>query len=243
MDEVAPTRIVVDHVGEIERDEMFTKGNESPPGSRSPSPPPVFRARSRRTSFQWMVETSPTAMSTRASPVSSERQDSLPPSTAFAKLVRTVQFIKKWSKRAEREPDSAREEFLDRFKMNGPGADSAFGRSISEEETEREEGRRDWCYLWRIVKRRRHLLLIWKPSGQWLYRSVNEVGGRGGVIIFVIRSLPNIEFLLRVWALGDNTIIAGIISLNTCPRRFAQCTLTLVLLICMANWRRIPSLG
>jgi hypothetical protein len=87
--------------------------------------------------------------------------------------VRTVQFIKKWSKRAEREPDSAREEFLDRFKMNGPGADSGFGQSTSEEETDFDEGgRRDCCHLWRIVKRRRHLLLIWNPSGHWLYRRV-----------------------------------------------------------------------
>lgn len=177
MDGVAPTHIVVDHDvdRDTERDEVFNNDNESPSGSRSPSPtspPPMFRARSRRSSFCWTVENPPTATTTRASPAGSERQDSLPPSTAFAKLVRTVQFIKKWSKRAEREPDFAREEFLDRFKMNGPGADSAFGRStgISEEETEFEEGRRDCCYLWRIVKRRRHLLLIWNPSGHWLYR-------------------------------------------------------------------------
>ena len=171
MDGAAQTHIVVDQVEEVERDEVFTNDNESPPGSRSPSPPPVFRARSRRASFQWTVDSPPTATSTRVSPVSAERQESVPPSTAFAKLVRTVQFIKKWSKRAEREPDSAREEFLDRFKMNGPGGtESAFGRSISEDQTEFEEGRRDCCYLWKIVKRRRYLLLIWNPSGHWLYR-------------------------------------------------------------------------
>ena len=176
MDRVAPARIVVEH--DVDRDaegnEVLNNDKESPLGSRSPSPtslPPMFRARSRRSSFCWTVENPPTATTStaRASPAGSERQDSLPPSTAFAKLVRTVQFIKKWSKRAEREPDS---EFLDRFKMNGPGADSAFGQStgISEEETEFEEGRRDWWYPWRVVKRRRHLLLIWNPSGQWLYR-------------------------------------------------------------------------
>ena len=173
MDRVAPTCIVVEH--DVDRDEVFNNDNESPSGSRSQSPtspPPVFRARSRRSSFHWTVESPSTATTTRASPVSSEQEHSLPQSTAFAKLVRTVQFIKKWSKRAEREPDSAREEFLDRFKMNGPGADSAFGRStgVSDKEVDFEEGRRDCCYLWRIIKRRRHLLLIWNPSGHWLYR-------------------------------------------------------------------------
>lgn len=172
MDGVIPTRIVVDHDGEVEKDKVFTN-NESPLASRSPSPtspPPIFRSRSRRNSFRWTVESPPT--STRVSPVNSEHQDDLPPGTAFAKLVRTVQFIKKWAKRAEREPDSAREEFLDRFKMNGPNADSVFGPSINEEEEEIEERGRQCCYPWRIIKKRKHLLLIWNPSGHWLYRYI-----------------------------------------------------------------------
>lgn len=35
----------------------------------------------------------------------------------FAKLVRTIQSIKKWAKRAEKPPD-ARDAFLDRFKVS-----------------------------------------------------------------------------------------------------------------------------
>ena len=170
MDEVIPTRIVVDYEEEIEKDEVFTNNDiESPTRSPSPasSPPPLLKPRSRRNSFRWTVESPVSA----ASPVNDDEDD---PGTAFAKLVRTVQFIKKWAKRAEREPDSARDEFLDRFKTNGPSMDSAFGRPISEQDEEEVEERRG-CYLWRLIKRRRHLVLIWNPSGHWLYRRVCSI--------------------------------------------------------------------
>ena len=190
MDKVPVTRIVVEDVNGAEGESEVSTKVVRPLVLQTPSP----RARSRRTSVQWMLEPPPTisassasagascasgasasAASASAASASASRVDAKdgppPTSRSFAKIVRTVQFIKKWSKRAEREPDAAKEEFLDRFKMNDTGADSAFSQSVSIEETDSEEGgRRDCGYLWRVIKRRRHLLLIWNPSGHWLYR-------------------------------------------------------------------------
>lgn len=145
MDAQSP-RIVIDPQGECDNGEVFTDGAQPP-----------SRLRSRRGSFPWKLDGS-----------GDDNGDDIAPGNAFAKLVRTVQFIKKWARRAEREPDSARDEFLDRFKMNGPNIDSAFARSFSEEE---EEEVRKERHLWKLLKRK-HLTLIWNPSGQWLYRLV-----------------------------------------------------------------------
>ena len=56
--------------------------------------------------------------------------------TAFAKLVKTVQFIKKWAGKAE-EPIHGREEFLERFKMSGPIIEENNTESSEEEEEEK----------------------------------------------------------------------------------------------------------
>ena len=191
MDKCPVTRIVVENV----EDEVSTKVVK-PLVIQTPSPRPTSRARSRRTNVQWMLEPPPTiddssasadpssvsagasadpssaSVAACASTSQDDTEDSPPPtSRSFAKLVRTVQFIKKWSKRAEKGPDTDKEEFLDRFKMNDIGADSAFNQSTSEEELISEDGsRRDCGYLWRVIKRRRHLPFIWNPSGHWLYR-------------------------------------------------------------------------
>ena len=165
MNEESP-RVVVD-VDEAD-DEVFSNDARSP----SPSPPPMAVLRSRRASIQWQMEGVPAGRGLESGLGGGGLESNvanLPPGASFAKLVRTVQFIKKWARRAEREPDSARDEFLDRFKMNGPNIDSAFARSLSEEEEEEEGGWRE-CSLFKFVKKRRHLIFIWNPSGQWLYR-------------------------------------------------------------------------
>ena len=161
-DSTACTRVVVD-VDEADDDnEVFCNGARSPSPA---SPPPLSMLRSRRGSIQCQMESDP-----GGSDLQTNVAD-LPPAASFAKLVRTVQFIKKWARRAEREPNSARDEFLERFKMNGPNIDSAFARSLTEEEEEEDDdgGRRE-CALFKFIKRRRHLIFIWNPSGHWLYR-------------------------------------------------------------------------
>lgn len=150
MDEEGP-RVVVDDVDEAD-DDVFSENG-------SPTPPPLSMLRSRRSSFRWQLDSDSGEAKT---------SENLPPAASFAKLVRTVQFIKKWARRAEREPDSTRDEFLDRFKMNGPSIDSAFGQSLGNEEEEDSE-RNDWKLV-KFIKKKRHLILIWNPSGQWLYR-------------------------------------------------------------------------
>ena len=196
MDKCPVTRIVVEHVDGAEGEDEVSTKVVKPLVLETPSPRPTCSARSRRTNVQWMLEPPPTigdssasadpssastgasadpssaSVAACASTSQDDTEDSPPPtSRSFAKLVRTVQFIKKWSKRAEKGPDTDKEEFLDRFKMNDIGADSAFNQSTSEEEMISEEGsRRDCGYLWRVIKRRRHLPLIWNPSGHWLYR-------------------------------------------------------------------------
>ena len=148
-------QIVVDEEETIEDDDVFT--NDA--NSLSLSPLPVAVTSSQRRSFRWQVE----------SPEVTEAEQ-FAPEPSFAKLVRTVQFIKKWARRAEREPNSARDEFLDRFKMNGPSNDLGFAKPVSEDnDDDEEEGRQDRreCPL---IKRRRHLIFVWNPSGKWLYR-------------------------------------------------------------------------
>ena len=140
---------------EVENDEVFANDVHS----LSPSPPPMAMLTSRRRNYPQLVES--------PDDISGDEAEQFTTTPSFAKLVRTVQFIKKWAKRAEREPDSARNEFLDRFKMNGPSIDSGFSNSVGEEEE--RENRRE-CRLIRAIKKRRHLILIWNPLGQWLYR-------------------------------------------------------------------------
>ena len=161
MEEEAPNVVVDDLVTVVEDEDVFT-ADDAP--SRSPSPPPLSMLNKRRSSVRWMVET----------PEGEEGGNDTAPSASFAKLVRTVQFIKKWARRAEREPDSAREEFLDRFKMNGPSADSVFGATGSCDDVDLY-GRDEWRII-KYLKKRRHLILIWNPSGQWLYRCVIHIG-------------------------------------------------------------------
>ena len=155
MEVEAPNVVVDDLVTVVEDEDVFTADAPSP----SPSPPPLSMLK-RRSSVRWMVET----------PEGEGGGDDTPPAPSFAKLVRTVQFIKKWARRAEREPDSAREEFLDRFKMNGPSADSAFATTGSCDDVN-FYSRDEWRII-KYLKKRRHLILIWNPSGQWLYRCV-----------------------------------------------------------------------
>ena len=156
MDQGGP-QIVVDEKEAIDEDDVFTNDVKS----LSLSPPPLAMITSQRRNFHDKME-SPEATKT----------DKFTPEPSFAKLVRTVQFIKKWAKRAEREPDSARDEFLDRFKMNGPSIDLGFAKPVSEDNDEEEEGTQDRreCLLIKIIKKRRHLILVWNPSGKWLYR-------------------------------------------------------------------------
>ena len=155
MEEGSPSVVVDDLLSVTDNDDVFTAADAPSP---SPSPPPLSLMK-RRSSVRWMVETP------------QDDEDDLQPAASFAKLVRTVQFIKKWARRAEREPDSAREEFLDRFKMNGPSVDSVFDTSGSHggDMYSRDEWR-----LVKYLKKKRHLILIWNPSGRWLYRCVGH---------------------------------------------------------------------
>lgn len=156
------TQIVVDEEETVEDDDVFT--NDANNLSRFPPPVAMIASQRRsRRNFHGQVE----------SPEASEAEK-FTPEPSFAKLVRTVQFIKKWAKRAEREPDSARDEFLDRFKMNGPSIDLGFTKPVGEDDDEEQEGRQDrsGCLLIKIIKRRRHLILVLNPSGKWLYRCV-----------------------------------------------------------------------
>ena len=80
--------------------------------------------------------------------------------SAFAKLVQTVQFIKKWAGRAEKPPDQ-REQFLERFKMAAPNIDDAYAHH-------NEGGRENGGGV--SVRRSRQLVFFFNPSGNWLYR-------------------------------------------------------------------------
>ena len=90
-------------------------------------------------------------------------QDSIS-GNAFARLVKTVQFIKKWAGRAERPPD-AREEFLGRFKMPVPNIDDAYDVP-SDKDVERPDGT-----VQVSSKKKWRKIFLFNPTGSWLYRS------------------------------------------------------------------------
>ena len=80
----------------------------------------------------------------------------------FHKLVKTVQFIKKWAGRAKK-PHEERDEFLGRFKLTGPNIDDVYD-TAKEWESSEEEGRT-------TLKNKKKLkqYLLWNPTGRWLY--------------------------------------------------------------------------
>ena len=79
---------------------------------------------------------------------------------AFAKIARTVQFIKVWAKRAEK-PSEARDEFLGKFKMTGPNIDDALSHGV-DSGVEKAGGE--------VSVRSKRRRVFFNPSGIWLYR-------------------------------------------------------------------------
>ena len=80
--------------------------------------------------------------------------------SAFAKLVQTIRFIKKWAGRAEN-PQDQREQFLGRFRMSVPNIDDA----LAQHGGDGERGKSG-----EVVVRSRRLLPFFNPSGIWLFR-------------------------------------------------------------------------
>ena len=62
------------------------------------------------------------------------------PTTTFAKLVHTVQLIKKWTATTENESEEVRQAFLTRFKPGGPNIDDAYINNNALQEEEGEDG-------------------------------------------------------------------------------------------------------
>lgn len=84
--------------------------------------------------------------------------------TAFAKLVRTIQFIKKWAGRAEK-PADQRDAFLERFNMAAPNIDDAY--------VCQSEG--GGVGIGEVAVRSKKRVMFFNPSGIWLYRWMGVV--------------------------------------------------------------------
>ena len=84
--------------------------------------------------------------------------------TAFARLVRTVQFIKRWAGRAEK-PVNQRDAFLERFNMAAPNIDDAYV-------CQNEGG---GMGTGEVAVRSKKRMLFFNPSGIWLYRWMGVV--------------------------------------------------------------------
>lgn len=102
------------------------------------------------------------SLSTPLSTVSSEKVEG----GTFAKLVRTVQFIKKWSKRTE-ETQQGRDEFLNRFNLGAPNIDDTFIYSGTPENKEERE-KRHWVAVKSNRLLKRHL--FFNPMNATLHR-------------------------------------------------------------------------
>ena len=117
--------------------------------------PPPIRGR-RRISRQGIIHSESVPDGSTSEGVDDEK------GSTFHKLVKTVQFIKKWSGRAKK-PHADRDEFLGRFKLTGPNIDDVYDTSKRWDSTE-EEGET-------ALKNKKKLkqYLLWNPTGGWLY--------------------------------------------------------------------------
>ena len=85
------------------------------------------------------------------------------PTTTFAKLVHTVQLIKKWTATTENDSEEVRQAFLTRFKPGGPNIDDAYVNNNAPQEKEGEDG--DTSNSWWKPAR----LFYFNPMGNKLY--------------------------------------------------------------------------
>ena len=81
--------------------------------------------------------------------------------TTFAKLVRTLQFIKRWTGRTERPPDQ-RDAFLERFRITVPYIDDAYQYEGASGEVADGSGA--------VVSQPKRNRWTFNPSAIWLYR-------------------------------------------------------------------------
>ena len=80
---------------------------------------------------------------------------------AFARLVRTIQLIKKWTGRKEKEVER-KDSFLRKFRMNAPNIDDAFINNTDEGfQVEKSSSSGSFKRCWRLSI---------NPTGNWLYR-------------------------------------------------------------------------
>lgn len=82
---------------------------------------------------------------------------------AFPKLVKTVQFIKKWAGRAK-QPHDDRDEFLGRLNLTGPNIDDVYDTTKEGGVTLEEEGKTPVRSkkMWKKY-------VLWNPTGRRLY--------------------------------------------------------------------------
>ena len=140
------------------------------------------------------------SQSTPLSTVSSEKVEG-----AFAKLVRTVQFIKKWSKRTE-ETQQGRDEFLNRFNLGGPNIDDAFIYSGTPDNSKEDREKRHWVA---IKSNRLKRSLFFNPMNANLHRWLTVITLAVLYNLFVIiarqtfQQMQDTSWKLAIWLMLD----------------------------------------
>ena len=116
---------------------------------------------------------------------------------AFARLVRTIQLIKKWTGRKEREVER-RDSFLRKFRPNVPNIDDAFINSTEEGVQTKKSSPSSSFKSWRFAV---------NPTGDWLYRwlFVVTVAFLYNAYLLVVReTLDSLQLqLLPLWLTLD----------------------------------------
>ena len=136
-------------------------------------------------------------------PPPTSRRGGEEPSTAFAKLVHTVQLIKRWTAHSEHDSEELREAFLTRFKPGGPNIDDAYVHSAPQE-GESKEGDKptsSWVKLSRLV--------YFNPMDNALYRwlAVVSLAVLYNAFVIIVRQtfsdLQALPWQLGIWLLFD----------------------------------------
>ena len=124
-------------------------------------------------------------------------------STAFAKLVHTVQLIKRWTAHSEHDSEEVREAFLTRFKPGGPNIDDAY---VNNAPQEREGEKGDKPSSPRIKLSR---LVYFNPMGNALYYwlAVVTLAVLYNAFVVIARqtfsALQGLPWQLGIWLLFD----------------------------------------